>query len=120
MKALKNFHNNIKILPRAFSRKKTPFLPKSKPYECSVKSAGHAESRLGSGWAVKGQATFSGVPATPLPNQGSKSEKKVVTLGRGGKFSCQSQGRSYYQMGAIRTTDVSHQQLKYKFCDVCS
>ena len=54
VKAVKNFPNNIEILPRAFSKKKTSFLPKSKPYECSVKSAGHAESRLGSGWAVKG------------------------------------------------------------------
>ena len=54
VKAVKNFPNNIEILPRAFSKKKTSFLPKSKPYECSVKSAGHAESRLGSGWGVKG------------------------------------------------------------------
>ena len=84
VKAVKNFPNNIEILPRAFSKKKTSFLPKSKLYECSVKSAGHAESRLGSGWAVKGgvRHLLRGA-STPLPNQGSKSEKKVVTLGRG-------------------------------------
>ena len=82
VKAVKNFPNNIEILPRAFSKKKTSFLPKSKPYECSVKSAGHAESRLGSGWAVKGgvRHLLRGASSAPLvPNQGSNSGRKVVS-----------------------------------------